>query len=103
MNYEARAKARIRIGWMLDHWRLGFHLIFRMNRFGVDNFWWNSYDSMFGYPLWRVVLRAILVYPLIREYRFVKFRATAVYMLTPEIRNILWPEPVLGGTCKGTE
>lgn len=81
-----------KVCWLLDHWKIGAHLIFRTKRFGVDNRWWASCDSIFGYPLWKVVLRATLIYPLILEYRYVKFRTTGVMLLTPEERTILWPE-----------
>ncbi len=76
--------------WVFAHWKLGFHLLFRTKRFGVDNRWWSSFDSMFGYPLWKIALRVILVYPLFREYWSIKARTVGAHLLTPEIRRLLW-------------
>lgn len=79
-----------RTRWVLSHWKIGVHLILRTKRFGVDNRWWSQFDSMFGYPLWRVVGRVILIYPLIREYRRVKARTIGAHLLPGDIREMLW-------------
>ncbi len=75
---------------MMGHWKIGFHLILRTKRFGVDNHWWSQFDSMFGYPLWKIVWRVLLIYPLIREYWRIKARTIGVHLLTSEIREMLW-------------
>ena len=81
----------LRTRFVLSHWKLGFHLLLRTKRFGVDNRWWSSFDSMFGYPLWKVILRVVLIYPLYREYWFIKARTLGAHLLTTETREVLWP------------
>ncbi len=76
--------------WIWENWKLGFHLVMRTRRFGVNNERWPRFDSMFGYPLWKIVLRVLLVYPLIREYRRMKARTTAAHLLSSETRRMLW-------------
>lgn len=78
--------------WMLAHWKMGVHLLLRTKRFGVNNFWWNNWDSMWGYPLWKIVLRIFMIDPLVREYRLIKFRCVGVHFLPADINAMLWPE-----------
>lgn len=75
---------------MFEHWKIGFHLILRTKRFGVDNRWWSNFDSMWGYPLWKIALRVVLIYPLIREYRRIKARTIGVHLLSGETCRMLW-------------
>ncbi len=77
--------------WMQAHWKMGVHLLLRTKRFGVNNSWWNNWDSMFGYPLWKILLRIALIYPLVLEYRFIKRRCTRVFFLPADINDMLWP------------
>ncbi len=73
------------VGFALAHWRLGIHLIVRTRHFGVNNRWWEGrFASVLGKPLWQVVARIILIYPLIREARFVRVRMTAMGMVHPD-------------------
>lgn len=32
------------------NWKIFLHLLLRTKRFGVNNEWWNHYDSIFGLP-----------------------------------------------------
>ena len=77
--------------WKWAHWKMGVHLLLRTKRFGVNNLWWNKWDSMFGYPTWKILLRIILIYPLVREYRFIKVRCTGVHFLPADINDMPWP------------
>jgi len=42
---------KIRIRYSTENWKLVIHLLFRTYRFGVDNKWWNEFDSIFGLPI----------------------------------------------------
>ena len=76
--------------WILNHWKIGLHLILRTKRFGVDNRWWSQFDSMWGYPLWKIILRVAMIYPLIQEYRRIKARTIGVHLLSGETCQMLW-------------
>lgn len=57
-----------RFKYLKDNWKLIIHLLFRTYRFGVDNKWWNEFDSIFGLPYrkrWNVIER----------YKEMRFRA----------------------------
>jgi hypothetical protein len=43
-----------------------------------------------GKPLWEVLLRILLIYPLIRDYRFVRVRMTAMGMIHPDESAVLF-------------
>ncbi len=69
----------------LAHWRLGVHLVLRTRHFGVNNRWWEGrFASVLGKPLWLVVLRVLLIYPLLRDMHFVRVRMTAMGMVHPD-------------------
>ena len=80
-----------KIRFILSHWKLGFHLLLRTKRFGVDNRWWSTFDSMFGYPLWKIILRVVLIYPLYQEYWLIKSRTLGAHLLPAETCRMLWP------------
>lgn len=68
-----------RIKYLLEHWKIGVHLLFRTKRFGVNNKWWSNFDSLFGWSN-RKKLQAILsIKPIIDNYKGMKFRAGALH------------------------
>ena len=81
--------------WILGNWKIGCHLLLRTKRFGVNNRTWSQFDSMFGLPLWKVVLRVVTVYPLLRECRAIKARTVGVHFLTDKTCFLLWRRPFL--------
>lgn len=72
------------IAYYRKNWKLFFHLLLRTKRFGVNNQWWNKYDSIFGLPTYKIILRIITIRPLIIEWSKIKFRAVACHFITDE-------------------
>jgi hypothetical protein len=62
----------------------------RTNRFGVNNRWWEKFDSIAGIPLWRQAFNILRIAPLIRSYKFVKWRAAYCSTLHPAEYRLLW-------------
>lgn len=58
-----------KIIYIYKNWKVGFHLLFRTKRFGVNNEWWSQFDSLFGAKTFkdRISLR--------RNYMMIKLRA----------------------------
>jgi hypothetical protein len=54
--------------FIFGNWKLIIHLLFGTFRFGVDNKWRSSFDSMFSVP-WNKR------YKLIERYKLMRFRA----------------------------
>ena len=72
-----------RIKYFLKNWKVGVHLLFRTKRFGVNNQWWNSYDSIFGWCNKKILYSILTVKPVIRNYKGMKLRAgTMAHFLT---------------------
>jgi len=61
--------------WCLENWKLGVHLILKTKRFGVNNEWWCKFDSMFGVSFCKRMWMLIRIYPIIDNYKQMKFRA----------------------------
>jgi hypothetical protein len=72
------------------NWKLGAHLIFRTKRFGVNNEWWSSFDSIFGWPWWKQVWALLTIKPLFDNYQAMKFRAVACKFVSEETAGILF-------------
>ena len=72
-----------RIKYFVGNWKQGIHLIFRTKRFGVNNQWWNTYDSIFGWSNKKRIWNIITIKPMIENYKHMKLRAgTMAHMLT---------------------
>ena len=71
------------------NWKLFVHLLFRTKRFGVNNQWWNNYDSIFGLSTCKIIFRIILIKPLIVELTKIKFRVVACHFMTDEEKEII--------------
>jgi len=69
-----KRKSLLMIQIFKDNWKLGIHLLFRTKRFGVNNRWWNEFDSMFGLSFGRKILRIICIKPLLNEWIKIKER-----------------------------
>ncbi|KKM94708.1 hypothetical protein LCGC14_1195580 [marine sediment metagenome] len=79
-----------RIRFILDNWKLIIHLLFRTNRFGVNNQLSSTFDSMFGgWTVQERIINTIKVKPIIHNYRMVKWRATAIGVLDKKTCEIL--------------
>ena len=77
------------IKYVLVHWKIFVHLLLRTKHFGVNNNWWEKRGGFMGLPLWKVILRIILIYPLIHEYWAIRFRATHNKFLSEESCDLL--------------
>lgn len=76
--------------FLLENWKIGFHLVFRTKRFGVNNEWWSSFDSViFGWPWYKILWGITMIYPFVRNYRSMKARATGKYWMTDEQLEIM--------------
>lgn len=73
-----------RIKFFLKNWKLGIHLIFRTKRFGVNNKWWSSFDSIFGWSNKKKLKAIFTIRPLIDNYKGMKFRARDCHFMTDE-------------------
>ncbi len=74
-----------RLRFLLDNWKLIIHLLFKTNRFGVNNQWSSNFDSMFGgWTVWQRITNTLRIKPIIFNYRFAKYRATSCGFLTKE-------------------
>ena len=71
-----------KIQYVKQNWKLGIHLIFRTKRFGVNNRWWNDFDSMFGLSLYEIIFSVLKIRPLIDNYKLMKFRAENCHFLS---------------------
>lgn len=79
------------VKFVMNNWKLCYHLLIRTNRFGVNNNWWNSYDSIFGFPIKSQLFRIITIMPLLEEYKYIKFRIIHCCFIHPENALLIWP------------
>jgi len=78
-----------KIKFIKDHWKEGVHLLFRTKRFGVNNNFYSEFDSLFGWPTRKIFTSIILIYPIILNYRMMKFRAAGCHFLTEDTNKKL--------------
>jgi len=69
---------------MLKNWKLGFHLLFRTARFGVNNELYARHKSIFAWPWWKIVISCVLIRPIYENWKQMKFRAGACHFMTDE-------------------
>ena len=77
------------IRYYKQNWKLFLHLLLRTKRFGVNNKWWNEFDSLFGLPTWKIIWRIITVRPLLTEWTKIKFRVVACHFMTDEEKETM--------------
>lgn len=77
------------IKYYKENWKIFIHLLLRTKRFGVNNKWWNDYDSIFGLPVNKIICRIIKVTPLITEWKKIKFRAVSCHFMTDEEKKMV--------------
>lgn len=79
-----------RLRFLLTNWKLVVHLLFKTNRFGVNNQWSSNFDSMFGgWTVWRRAINTIKIKPIIRNYQMAKWRATVIGVLDRQTCEML--------------
>ncbi len=71
-----------KLTYIYEHWKLGVHLLFKTKRFGVNNQWWASFDSLFG------ARRLSDRFRLIRNYKLMKIRAKIGFLPEKEYNMI---------------
>ncbi len=71
-----------RAKFYLKNWKLGIHLLFRTKRFGVNNRWYWHYDSLFGWSTGKKIISALLIYPIVGNYKMMKFRSKHCHFLS---------------------
>jgi len=91
MNLEQRQLLRKRIEYILVHWKLGVHLIFRTKRFGVNDRWWSQFDSMFGWSLQSRIWGILTLLPLFHNLQQMEWRIRNCHFLTDgEYELLFW-------------
>ena len=86
------------LSYMRKNWKLGFHLIIRTKRFGVNNQWWWHDGSLFGLPLYKIIWRIVTIKQLITDLQMVWFRARACkFMTAEELHTIGWDKEINNG------
>jgi len=82
-----------RVKYFYKSWKLGIHLIFITKRFGVNNKWWNEYDSIFGWSNKKILYSILTVKPIIDNYKMMKLRAGSMaHFLTDEEYELVFGE-----------
>ena len=59
-------------------WKLVIHLLFLTKHFGVNNKWWESFEGIGGISVFERMRRMILIYPIVRQYKWLRFKSTFV-------------------------
>jgi hypothetical protein len=77
------------ITYYYKNWKLFTHLLLRTKKFGVNNQWWNKYDSIFGLPTMKIIWRIITIRPLIIEWTKIKFRVVACHFISDEQKQLI--------------
>ena len=80
---------KAKLTYIKANWKLGVHLTLRTKRFGVNNKWWCSFDSIFGIRNRRIILNILLVWPVYQSYKFMKIRAVGCCLMAPEERKMM--------------
>jgi len=81
---------KFRINYFLKNWKLCLHLLLRTKRFGVNNEWWSSFDSIFGWPIWKIIRGILLIRPIIDNYKSMKFRARIGFINLETLKKLGW-------------
>lgn len=79
----------LKIKYLAENWKLVVHLMFRTKRFGVNNQWWASFDSMWGYSFLGKVRHVLSIKSLVNEYQMMRFRATACHFIPDDEKEIM--------------
>lgn len=61
--------------FILENWKMIVHLLFRTQRFGVNNQWWSTFDSIFGWDNKKKIMAVLKVKPLILNYKMMFVRS----------------------------
>ncbi len=83
---------KVKLKYFRKNWKLCVHLLIGTRHFGVNNQRWSSFPSTyFGNPLWQVVLNILTVYPIIRHYKAMKYRAKVLGFMHPDtVKELGW-------------
>jgi hypothetical protein len=77
------------IKYYKKNWKMFLHLFLRTKRFGVNNKWYNDFDSDFGLPFIKILWRILTIMPLIVEWQKIKFRIVACHFISDEDKEII--------------
>ncbi|BBM89639.1 hypothetical protein COTS27_01345 [Spirochaetota bacterium] len=69
--------------YIYKHWKLAFHLIFKTRHLGVNNCFYSRSPSPYGLPLPRIILNTLLIFPLIENFKCMKWRMSPPIGFTP--------------------
>jgi len=83
-----------KIRYLLKNWKIGIHLLFRTKRFGVNNDWWVSFDSIFGVPTRKIIYDIIRIRPIIFNYKCLKYRAGQLGFMEPKNYKLIFGEKI---------
>ena len=85
-----------RLRYLLEHWKIGLHLVLKTRRFGVNNRWWSRFDSAMGISVGQMLWNIIRIHPLVDNYKLMKIRAIQLGFLSREECVFLWGEKEVG-------
>ncbi len=62
-----------KIKYFFNNWKMLIHLLFGTFHFGVNNDLWNYHHSLYGYSKWKILIRIISNYKMMRIRSFIGF------------------------------
>jgi hypothetical protein len=77
-----------------ENWKLGFHLLFRTKRFGVNNKWFygdRGTCSYFGWSHWKRFFAILRVKPIIQNYWGMVFRMSIGFIPGDQFEKFYGP------------
>lgn len=100
-NLNGPLKPRAR--FYLENWKLGVHLIFRTKHFGVDNGWWFRYESLMGWPLWKIIWSVVTIRGFLANVKGVYRRARTAHLIDDESFRLMYGASKYGKVHGGVE
>jgi hypothetical protein len=67
---------KVRFAFAQQYWKLAIHLIFKTQRFGVNNAWWSAHPSSIGWTVSQRILGIVTIMPIVRNYQSMVVRST---------------------------
>lgn len=82
---------KYKLEYFFKNWRLCIHLLLKTRRFGVNGEWWSSFPSFyFGNPLWKIIINILMIYPIIYNYRAMRYRARLGFVHPSTLKKLGW-------------
>lgn len=79
-----------KFNYFFSNWKQCIHILFRTKYFGVNNEWWSSFPSLFGWSIWKIAWSIIVIKPLLRNYREIKIRSRIGFVHPDTLKKLGW-------------